>query len=152
MTDTQDRLTARPDGDRRRHQARLAKARRQRQRRRARRRRRLRWMRVLLSLRFWTRTAIVFVFVLAVGFWAKFAVVYDIPDYARQGVLTGVRAYVTVKPWWFGPPLFDLGDYGPRDAGAGDWGANPWRWMVTQLGRYQDVVVHPQIVWVDKAS
>lgn len=141
----------RPDGSRRRHQERLARERRRRRKRRRARLRRLRLLRTLLSLRFWTRTGVAFAGVAAVAFWAKFAFVYDIPDYAQQGVLTGVRAYVTVKPWWFGPPLFDLGAYGPPASNPGLWEANPWQRMVSQLGRYQDVVVHPEIVWVEKS-
>lgn len=69
----------------------------------------------------------------ALVFWAKFAVVYNIPPYVRHGVLMHAHAYVVLKSWWFGPPAFNLGQY-PVDANA------PWHSLSTDLGRYRGIV------------
>jgi hypothetical protein len=107
--------------------------------------RRIRRLRAMRSLRFWARAGIWIMMLAAVAFWARLAVVYDIPPALQDGPLARVRAYVTVKPWWFGPPAFDLGQtldaYGPgltippRDA------------VEAALGRYRAVFTQPVIIW-----
>ncbi|MCL6637898.1 MAG: hypothetical protein K6T26_08115 [Alicyclobacillus sp.] len=146
MTTSTGSTHDRPHQTRRAHQKALARARRRRQRRRRLRLRRLRLLRALLSLRFWLRAMSSLAALAALAFWAKFAYVYHIPAAWRQGPLQGIRAYVTVKPWWFGPPLFDLARYMPTTGAAGD----PNVWLADRLGRYQDVLTHPVFVWVQR--
>ncbi|RIV20125.1 hypothetical protein D2Q93_12050 [Alicyclobacillaceae bacterium I2511] len=136
----------RPHQTRRAHLQAVARARRrQRQRRRAR-IRRIRVLRLLLSMRFWMRTATTFAVLIGVAFWAKFALVYNIPSYVQQGSLVGVVAYVTVKPWWFGPPVFDLDAY-TMGTSAGV-GTDDYGYLLLRLDRYQSIVTHPEWVWV----
>ena len=116
---------------------------RNRQRRRA---KRLRLRSMLRTRRIMKRLGVgatVLIFLAALTFWAKFAVVYDIPPFLRHGVLIQARDYVVLKSWWFGPPLFNLNQY-PVDPSA------PLRSLVTQLGRYQGIVTDPSeilFVW-----
>ncbi|MBX5435801.1 MAG: hypothetical protein IRZ33_01135 [Alicyclobacillaceae bacterium] len=137
----------RPHGTRRRHQEALSRARRRRRKRRRARLRRVRVLRALRTARFWVRAGIALTSLACVAFWSKFAFVYDIPGYAAQGRLTGISAYVTVKPWWFGPPVFNLKAYGtlPGDRFST---TNPYAVMVAKLGRYDAVVLEPRFVWV----
>jgi hypothetical protein len=130
----------RPHQSRRQHQAAI-------RRREKRKQSRSRRLRALIGIRFWTRTAIGFVILLCLVFWAKFAVVYDIPQDLSMTGLSGVSAYVTEKPWWFGPPAFDLHQteetrlqpyLTPEDA------------LLQGLGRYSAVVLQPTYVWVLK--
>ncbi|GMA50775.1 hypothetical protein GCM10025857_21320 [Alicyclobacillus contaminans] len=79
-------------------------------------------------------------------FWAKFAFVYHIPEYAEQGPLVHAEWYITVKPWWFGPPVFDLASYAPN---ADDQGlTHPYAYLLNQLGKYAAILEAPQPVWV----
>ncbi|MCL6452832.1 MAG: hypothetical protein K6T78_04280 [Alicyclobacillus sp.] len=96
-------------------------------------------------MQFWTRAAVVLAIGVLVAFWAKFAFVYDIPDSLDSGTLAGVAAYVTVKPWWFGPPAFDLGETVQT---VGDPYMTPLDALFQGLGRYAGVVEHPVFVWV----
>ncbi|GMA57342.1 hypothetical protein C7445_11535 [Alicyclobacillus sacchari] len=123
----------------------LKQQKRRRRRRRARLRRVKAW-RALRSLQFWTRTAIALVLLLLFAFWARFAYVYDIPSYAASVLPPHIRAYVTVKPWWFGPPVFDLGLYAP-DVGGGAI-PDPYAVLLYKLGQYAPILTHPQIIWV----
>jgi hypothetical protein len=113
--------------------------------------RRVRLLRALRTLRFWTRAGMWLAGLAAVSFWAKFAVVYDIPPVLQQGPLTQVEAYVTVKPWWFGPPAFDLGAV-LKALGPAAHGVPPMVVVLDQLGRYQAVLREPRFVWVKRAS
>ena len=79
---------------------------------------------------------------LDVAFWAKFAVVYNVPNYAQTGPLQGAAGYVVFKTWWFGPPSFDLADYAVN-------ASQPLASLETQLERYQGIVTNPgEIVWI----
>lgn len=127
----------------------LAKRRQRWNRRRRARLRRLRMVKSLRSLEFWSRAGVVFIAAVCVAFWARFAVVYDIPSYASHALPAHVLAYVTVKPWWFGPPAFDIGQYGtvsPDIASAtiGD----PYRYLILHMGKYEAVLDHPKFVWI----
>jgi len=137
---------SRPHLNRRRHQAALAKQHMRRRKRRLARIRRIRLWRTLRSLRFWSRASVLVVLLLAVSFWSKFAFVYDIPAYADRGPLAGIAAYVTVKPWWFGPPMFDLANYvSPDDLGALN---QPYSLLLTRLDHYDAIVLQPNFIWV----
>lgn len=85
---------------------------------------------------------------LCFAFWAKFAAVYDVPTFAQTGPLTHVSAYVAVKPWWFGPPVFDLGQYTGTDAA---FLVDPTAILLSRLGRYHGIVVGPQMVWAERS-
>jgi hypothetical protein len=137
--------TIRPHGTRRAHQRALRRAQRRRRRRRRARLRRLRRLRALRSLRFWTRAGACLAVLAAVTFWARFAVVCDIPPALREGPLAQVRAYVTVKPWWFGPPVFDI-RYTLRSFG-GDAVVPTTAEVEDALGPYRSVFTDPDIVW-----
>jgi len=133
--------------NRKTHQKALQKRRRRLRKRRQNRIRQIRVMRAARTARFWSRVGLVAATMLSLAFWAKFAIVYDIPTYAQHGALGGgVQAYVTVKPWWFGPPAFDLANYNADDSIAeiGD----PYAYMLLRIGRYDAVVLDPQIVWI----
>ncbi len=136
----------RPHQTRRAHRQAVVDARRRRRRRRQARVRRIRALRLLLSVRFWTRTSTAFAVLLAVVFWAKFALVYNIPPYAQQGPLAGVVAYVAVKPWWFGPPVFNLGAYTSNP--SVEPGTDTYAYLLLQLDRYRSIVTQPDWVWV----
>ncbi len=73
----------------------------------------------------------------AIVFWAKFAIVYNVPPYMQQGPLHNAQAYVVLKSWWFGPPSFNLASYPIADPQA------PIQSLVMQLERYQDIVTNP---------
>lgn len=139
---------ARPHANRRRHQQVLARHRRQRIKRRMARVHRLRVFRTIRSLRFWTRFCTFTIGLVAVAFWAKFAVVYNIPDYAHRGTLAHVDMYVTVKPWWFGPPAFDLSAYEVASDNAA--ALDHYSVLLEELGKYSAVVENPQFIWVAK--
>lgn len=139
----------RPHGDRRRHQQLLARQRRQRRKRRRARVRRLRFLRGLRTAKFWSSFATYMLILILVVFWAKFAFVYDIPAYAQRGPLVGVQDYVTTKPWWFGPPIFDIQSYSTPPAQDLNL-EHPYQFLVESLGRYQDVLIAPQFVWMQR--
>ncbi|MDI9259688.1 hypothetical protein [Alicyclobacillus sendaiensis] len=130
---------------RRERRKRMEKARKRRKRRRRRRMRRVRMWRAIRSLRFWTRALAAFAVALMFAFWARFAYVYDIPAYVAPYLPPHVTAYVTVKSWWFGPPVIDVAAYEP------DFGAlsvsNPYDVLLQNMGTYASVVSHPRIVW-----
>ncbi|MDQ0190927.1 hypothetical protein JI721_06145 [Alicyclobacillus cycloheptanicus] len=92
-----------------------------------------------------------FLVALCVAFWAKFAFVYDIPPYAKAGGLANVSAYVAVKPWWFGPPAFDVASYMP-DLATGSDTLSPYNLLVLELGRYASIIKQPQLVWVEHSQ
>lgn len=133
----------RPRYSRRRYQKTLKRRRRRRQSRV----RRLKALRALIGLRFWTRATTFLFIALCVAFWAKFAVVYDIPRNIGYPSLVSVSAYVTAKPWWFGPPAFDLESTAESNAAP---------YLSTTdainegLGRYVEVVSQPVFIWVMK--
>lgn len=123
-------------------------------RRRARNRRRVRVRRVrfwrsVRTIHFWSRVLFFICFLLAVSFWARFAFVYHIPSYAAKGPLEDVTAYVTVKPWWFGPPVFDLRQYVEEDPVQLNIANDPYAFLLLQLGRYSSVVEYPSIIWAE---
>lgn len=133
---------------RKQYQRRVERRNRRVQRRRQNRIRHIRLWRSVRSIRFWSRTLIYGFVVLLIAFWAKFAFVYNIPSYAARGSLADVQYYVTVKSWWFGPPVFNVGSY----ISADDWHIqvlnNPYSYLLMQLGRYQSVLLSPEFVWV----
>lgn len=76
-------------------------------------------------------------------FWAKFAIVYGVPVFLDQGSLSGASAYVVLKSWWFGPPLFNLSEFVVPGA------LNQAHALANQLGRYAEIVTNPgEIVYV----
>jgi hypothetical protein len=133
---------------RKEYQRRLKRRRQRRQKRRKMRTRQIRMLRMLRTVRFWTRFLIVVVVGLGLIFWSRFAVVYQIPAYAVQGSLQNVSAYVTVKEWWFGPPVFDISAYANSGTMTGEALDNPYHFLLSQMGRYQTVLTHPDFIWV----
>lgn len=132
---------------RRQYQKQLQKHRRRVRKRRRSRVRRVRFLRSLRTTRFWTRVFVVTVCLLMLAFWSKFAFVYNIPSYAQRGELDNVKAYVTVKPWWFGPPIFNLEQtslYPLRLTVIG----NQYDVLLQNLGKYQSILQQPQFIWV----
>ncbi len=125
----------------------MAKKRRRARRRRRKRVRRVRFWRTVRTLRFWSRIFAFICLLIAIGFWAKFAFVYHIPSYAEQGPLEGVSAYVAVKPWWFGPPVFNLERYTENNSVQLNMVNDPYAYLLLQLGKYNAVVEHPSIIW-----
>jgi hypothetical protein len=103
-------------------------------------------VRMLRSIRFWSKFCAFVICLLLVSFWAKFALVYNVPTYAQKGVLSQVDAYITVKPWWFGPPVFDLSTYRVSADEMAD--LNPYDMLMEQLGKYSAILSQPQFVWV----
>lgn len=134
---------------RRQYQQTMKRHRRRVRKRRRARIRRIRLLRTLQTTRFWVRVLITAIILLLFAFWSRFAFVYDIPTYAQRGPLVGVSSYVTVKPWWFGPPLFDLG----REALYPVHpivGSNTYSILLENLGRYQVIATQPHFVWVQR--
>jgi hypothetical protein len=116
---------------------------RSRRKRRARRLRALRLARLALFCRRAAWTLGILAALTLIGFWAKFAVVYGLPDFLKTGPLAHARAYVVFKSWWFGPPSFNLQDYAQTGTG-GSLAA-----LEEGLQRYQDIVGDPgEIVYV----
>lgn len=132
---------------RREYQQLLDKRRKRRDRRRRLRIRRLRMVKSMRSLEFWSRVFGYAVLGLCIAFWARFAFVYDIPNYATATLPAHVRAYVTVKPWWFGPPVFNIAHYGASTDDF-DTVANPNTYLLMKLGKYDSILEHPQFIWV----
>jgi hypothetical protein len=141
-----DHMGQRPHESRRRHQAVLHRARRRRRQRRQARVRRIRFLRGFRSAQFWGKSAVTLTLLAATVFWAKFGLVYDIPDYAKFGPLSHVQSYVTIKPWWFGPPVFDVASYGPGPNHVVD-NTTAYSLLLNKLGKYQDVILIPDFVW-----
>jgi hypothetical protein len=141
-------LQERPYRNRRSYQKALQRRKRQMRKRRQARIRRIRMIRTLRSARFWSKSGIAALVFFLVAFWAKFAMVYDIPDYAKRGALANVKLYVTVKPWWFGPPLFDLARYGPTWDTGDMYHEDPYLFLKASLGPYHAVLDDPIFVWV----
>lgn len=125
----------------------LERKRKRRDKRRRRRVRRLRAYQSLRSLQFWMRVLMIVAIGLCIAFWARFAFVYDIPSYAEAALPGHIRAYVTVKPWWFGPPVFDIRHYAAT-GGLYTYVSNPTTYLYYKLGHYAAVLQHPQFVWV----
>ncbi|AEJ45164.1 hypothetical protein [Alicyclobacillus acidocaldarius] len=123
----------------------MEKARKRRKRRRRRRMRRVRAWRAIRSLRFWARALAALAVALMLVFWARFAYVYDIPDYAAAYLPPRVTAYITVKSWWFGPPVIDVGAYEPDLDSLTV--SNPYDVLLQNMGFYATVLSHPRIVW-----
>ncbi len=130
---------------RRERQEQLRRKRRRQRRRRRRRRWRVRWLRALRTTRFWTNALFVCLVLLTLTFWARFAYVYHVPPELRTGPLSRVTAYVTLKPWWFGPPTFDLDDY-LKEPNAVDTVSNT-QLLLSNLGPFRAIVEHPDLVW-----
>jgi len=109
---------------------------------RARRRvRRLRLRRRLIAILWGKRLGYTFAIMVSLGlliFWAKLAVVYNIPNYLQVGTLSQANAYLVMKSWWFGPTSFNLAAYQVTNP------LNPLQSLATELSRYQDVVTNPQ--------
>lgn len=136
---------------RKEYQRLLDKRRQRRLRRRRARIRRSRAYRSLRSMQFWSRAMTVFGCACCAAFWARFAFVYDIPPYAMTQLPQHVVAYVTVKPWWFGPPVFDIGQYASMHPDMGAAGAvNPYHELLLQMGKYESVLRQPAFIWVLK--
>jgi len=109
--------------------------------------RRVRFVRSLRTTRFWTRVAITTAVLLMLAFWSRFAYVYNIPSYAEQGSLVGVEAYVTVKSWWFGPPIFNLNEEAQYPLSPVVVG-NSYGVLIQNLGKYSSVIENPRFIWV----
>lgn len=73
--------------------------------------------------------------VTATAFWARFALIYHLPPYLQQGTLLHVSAYVALKPWWFGPSVFNLAQYTPQPSSDSVQG------LAAALGNYRDIIV-----------
>ncbi|WP_054970408.1 hypothetical protein [Alicyclobacillus ferrooxydans] len=116
-------------------------------RRQKRRQARMRRLRALMGVRFWTRAAITIGIGICLVFWAKFAFVYDIPTNFQASGLSNLSAYVTLKPWWFGPPAFDLLQTETSNLQPY---LSPDESLLQGLGRYSAVVTHPDFIWVMK--
>lgn len=134
---------------RRDYQRKIARHKRRIRRRRRARIRRVRTWRTIYTTRFWTRVLIFLVICLAITFWTKFAYVYDIPAVAQAG-LGHIQSYVTVKSWWFGPTVFDLGKY--QSYPIPDYAApNPYAILLDNLGQYKTVVQVPHFIFVQRS-
>ena len=116
-------------------------------RRQKRRQARIRRLQAIMGVRFWTRTAMIIGIGICVVFWAKFAFVYDIPADIELPGLSNLSAYVTLKPWWFGPPAFDLLQTETSDLQPF---LTPDDSLLQGLGRYSAVVLQPDFIWVLK--
>lgn len=137
---------ATPTMTRKQRRALMDERRKRRNRRRRARIRRLRAIRSIRSLQFWMRVVAIAFLGLCLAFWARFAFVYDIPSFASSSLPPHVHAYVTVKPWWFGPPVFDLGHYDGIDSWT--WISDPYQYLLYRMGKYGAILSHPQFVWV----
>ncbi len=111
-----------------------------------RRAKRIRLRKRLLTIKYSKRIGAAITGIVIVGtlvFWAKFAVVYDIPSYVQVGSFQNVEAYVVYKSWWFGPPSFNLSDFSNLDP------TNPELSLILQLDHYRDIITNPnEIVYV----
>lgn len=74
--------------------------------------------------------------------WGKLSYVHHIPDHVRDRVPAYAQgeAFVVVKPWWFGPPVFDLSRYpkGERES------YQIWK---QRLGNYTGILEKPTVFW-----
>ncbi|PWI56831.1 hypothetical protein [Sulfoacidibacillus thermotolerans] len=111
-------------------------------RRRRRRLRRMYWLRFVKWSKRIAYSLLFSILAITILFWAKFAVVYNVPEYLQVGQFAQVQAYIVYKSWWFGPPIFDLEKYPILDP------AHPEQSLVMQLQRYKDIVTDPFVVYV----
>ncbi|WP_155836431.1 hypothetical protein [Alicyclobacillus herbarius] len=132
---------------RRQRQEQLRRKRKRQRRRRRRRRLRLQTLRALRTTRFWINVGFVSLVFAVLAFWARFAYVYHVPAEAQTGILSHVTAYITLKPWWFGPPTFDLARYAQVPDTTVQ-AANRLDLLLSNLGPFQAIVEHPDLVWV----
>jgi len=111
-----------------------------------RRAKRIRLRNQLLTIKYSKRIGVTIFGIIMVGmlaFWAKFALVYNLPAYVQVGSLQNVQAYVVYKSWWFGPPSFNLSDYHNIDPD------NPELSLIIQLDRYRDIITNSnEIIYV----
>ena len=128
----------------------MEKKRRRLRKRRKARVRRIRFWRTIRTARFWGRVSFGAVVLIGIIFWSKFAFVYNIPAYAQKGALENVQAYITVKTWWFGPPVFNLEQYVSQDTLNLQSLDDPYSYLLLQLGRYDSVVLQPSMIWVER--
>ena len=111
-----------------------------------RRAKRIRQRNRLLAIKYSKRIGVTIFGIIIFGmltFWAKFALVYNLPAYVQVGSLQNVQAYVVYKSWWFGPPSFNLSDYRNIDPD------NPELSLIIQLDRYRDIITNSnEIIYV----
>ena len=111
-----------------------------------RRAKRIRLRNQLLIIKYSKRIGVTIFGVIMVGmltFWAKFALVYNLPAYVQVGSLQNVQSYVVYKSWWFGPPSFNLSDFHNIDPD------NPELSLIIQLDRYRDIITNSnEIIYV----
>ncbi|HEU4962480.1 MAG TPA: hypothetical protein VFV52_01275 [Bacilli bacterium] len=79
---------------------------------------------------------------LVVAAWGKIGYVHHVPAFVQERVpqYTQGEAFLVVKPWWFGPPVFDLSDYEAADTGD-------YKKYKMQLGGYAGLLDKPEILW-----
>ncbi len=112
-------------------------------RRRAKRLRMLRRLRIIKVAKRAGYSCLATIIVILLLFWAKFAVVYNIPADLQTGVLQHAQGYLVFKSWWFGPPEFNLDKYTNINP------LNPQASLAADLQNYQDIITNPgEIVWV----
>jgi len=134
--------------NRKAHQRVLARKRKRLRKRRRLRVRRVKFWRAIRSTLFWTNVSCYLIIFMAIVFWAKFAFVYNIPSYVQRGNLQNVSMYVAVKPWWFGPPVFDLKSYDNHTFIATV--SQRQNMLFRKLDKYQQIITQPRLIWVDR--
>ncbi|MGB8955579.1 MAG: hypothetical protein WCC10_09405 [Tumebacillaceae bacterium] len=92
-----------------------------------------RWQRLLLFV-------VVPVVILGVIVWGKIAYVHHVPQLVRDNVpaYASGEGFLVVKPWWFGPPVYELGSY-PQ--------ANDFPMYQTRMGDHAPLVDDPFVLW-----
>lgn len=90
------------------------------------------WQRLLLFV-------VVPVVILGVLVWGKIAYVHHVPQLVRDNVpaYASGEGFLVIKPWWFGPPIYDLDSY-PQ--------TNDFTMYQTKMGDYAPLVEDPFVL------
>ncbi|MCX7571817.1 hypothetical protein OS242_17880 [Tumebacillus sp. DT12] len=81
--------------------------------------------------------------------YGRLGYVHDVPDHVRSEVPAYQQgeAFLVLKPWWFGPPIFTLDDYKVPSSDYPLSRADYFARYKIELGDYARIVDGPRVLW-----
>lgn len=81
--------------------------------------------------------------------YGRLGYVHDVPDHVRSQVPAYQQgeAFLVLKPWWFGPPIFTLDDYKVPPSDYPLSRADYFARYKIELGDYARIVDGPRVLW-----
>lgn len=81
--------------------------------------------------------------------YGRLGYVHDVPDHVRSQVPAYQQgeAFLVLKPWWFGPPIFTLDDYKVPSSDYPLSRADYFARYKIELGDYARIVDGPRVLW-----